>query len=184
MKRWNNICGLIFLWGVIGLIACNRPANSQSPPGGEKQETAAPPLTIFLVRHAEKGTDGNDPDLTEKGMDRAEDISRMLGAIRLDAVYSTPYKRTVQTGTPAAMSFGLEIQSYDPRNQDNLVREIEQKYPGGNVLIVGHSNTVPALLSHLDPAHSYPQMTDNEYDNFYVVTIQGKAVKVVQLKMP
>lgn len=161
-----------------GLLSCQQPAPAGSV---ARPET---PLTLFVVRHAEKGLEGSDPDLTPQGMLRAENIARMLGHLQLDAVYSSNYKRTIQTGTPAAMAFGLEIKLYDPHKQDSLAGEIAQKYPGGNVLIVGHSNTAPALLQLLDPAHTYPQMADDEYDNFYVVTIWGKTVKVLQLKMP
>ncbi len=159
-----------------GFLSCRQTTGSN--------DQVEAPLTLFVVRHAEKGPEGSDPGLTDAGMLRAENIARMLGHTQLDAVYSSNYKRTIQTGTPAAMAFGLEIQLYDPHQQDSLALEIAEKYPGGNVLIVGHSNTAPALLQLLDPAHTYPQMADDEYDNFYVVTILRKTVKVLQLKMP
>ena len=48
--------------------------------------------TFYLIRHAEKDRSegvGNDPQLTEEGLQRAQRWAEVLGLEPLDAVYST-----------------------------------------------------------------------------------------------
>jgi bisphosphoglycerate-dependent phosphoglycerate mutase len=63
-----------------------------------------------------------------------------------------------------------------------LVNRIVTANRGQTVLIAGHSNTVPAIITALGGG-SMSDIPDNEYDNLYVVTIYkfGKA-RVVKLK--
>ena len=75
--------------------------------------------SIYLIRHAEKDRsdkENKDPELTEKGKQRAERWAEVLGLSKMDAVYSTNYQRTLQTAAPTAMRNGLEIQTYEPNN--------------------------------------------------------------------
>jgi hypothetical protein len=52
------------------------------------------------------------------------------------------------------------------REPDALVRQV--KNANGNVLIVGHSNTVPELLTRLGVKDAIA-IADNEYDNLFIV---------------
>ena len=73
--------------------------------------------TIFLVRHGEKADDGtSNPSLDEKGVMRAETLAKMLSAAEVTHIYSTNYKRTLETGQPLAQALGIEITTYDPRD--------------------------------------------------------------------
>ena len=66
--------------------------------------------TFILTRHAEKGDDGTkDPDLTQAGKDRAQLLIIMLKEIKVDAIYSTAYKRTRNTVIPLAQEKGTNI---------------------------------------------------------------------------
>ena len=134
--------------------------------------------TLFLVRHAEKAIDGSaDPVLTPAGAARAEELAYMLGHVKLDAVYSTPYSRTKQTVLPTAKQKGLEVKLYKPGEKDFLKKVLEE-YPGGAVLIVGHSNTIPGLANELTCHSEFRDLDDATYDNLFIasVPVEGKAV--------
>lgn len=132
--------------------------------------------TIYLVRHAEKAKDGTrDPNLTEKGKERALALAERLKDEKLTAVYSSNYKRTRQTAQPTASQQGVETTIYDPRSLDKLKANILKKYPeGGTFLIVGHSNTTPNLANLLIGSEMFSAIDESDYDNFYKVELSAK----------
>jgi phosphohistidine phosphatase SixA len=127
------------------------------------------PLTVYLVRHAEKVDDGHDPKLTAAGMERAETLARNLGDAGIRHIHSSDYFRTRDTAAPAAAAWGLEVQLYDPRDLPALVEKLHSM--GGTHLVVGHSNTTPEAVGLLggDPGPEIEEAT--EYDRLYVVTV-------------
>ena len=81
-----------------------------SPPPGSTE--------IFLVRHGESApargdapfelVDGQaDPDLAPEGRDHAQRVGERLAGERIDAIYVTTLRRTVQTAAPLAEKLGL-----------------------------------------------------------------------------
>ena len=78
--------------------------------------------TVIFVRHAQSlhpYSDERTRPLTETGM---EDRSLVLDTLRgrhIDAFLSSPYLRSVQTVSPAAESFGLEVRT-DERFRERL----------------------------------------------------------------
>jgi probable phosphoglycerate mutase len=50
-----------------------------------------------------------DPELSEAGHAQADHLAQYLGSEPLDAVYSSPMRRAVQTAAPVAAVHGLEI---------------------------------------------------------------------------
>ena len=130
-----------------------------------------PVTTLILVRHAEKVTDtGSDPTLTPAGRERADELAYLLKHVKLDAVYSTSYRRTTQTAMPTAKKQGLEIRRYK-RGDKGFSRRMLSKYPGGTVLIVGHSTTIPPLANALIGRKVYHNLKENIYDNLFIVTV-------------
>ena len=67
----------------------------------------------MLVRHAEKAATDTDPELTTLGAERAQDLAHVLGEVPIDAVYATPFRRTIGTAQPLAGLLGLEVQVVD-----------------------------------------------------------------------
>lgn len=142
----------------------------------------AEPTTIFLVRHAEKDY-GHDPNLTQDGHERAERLAFMLKNVKLDAIYSTDTRRTRQTAEPVATAKNLPIKSYTMFDIDVLARVIKRKHTGQTILVVGHSNTTPALTTLLAEPQIYERFSELDYTNFYVVTLtKGYEPKVLQLR--
>lgn len=143
--------------------------------------------TIYMVRHAEKQAAngammGNDPDLSAEGKLRAEALATLLAGKKLTAAYATPYKRTQQTASPTAAAQNLAVKIYAP-NQGNLLIDSLARQKGKNFLIVGHSNTVPALLRHLALNPNMQDIPENDFDNFFTVRIKwffGRKMRLVQ----
>ena len=137
-----------------------------------------PVTTIFLVRHAEKIADGSsDPALSPAGSSRADELAYILKHVKLNAIYSTPYRRTKQTVLPIAKEKGLKVMLYKPGEEDFL-KKVLQAFSGGTVLIVGHSNTIPGLANELAGQSDFSDLDDATYDNLFIacVPIEGKAV--------
>lgn len=129
--------------------------------------------TYYLIRHAEKDrSDENNvnPSLTFKGEQRAQNWSEYFKDIKLDAVYSTKYYRTIETATPTAKTKNLNIQYYNPRNLYDSVFKAETK--GKSVLIVGHSNTTPMFANAILAEKKYQSMDDDDNASLFIVTIK------------
>jgi len=137
----------------------------------------AEPSMIYLVRHGEKATVGQDPELTPQGQARARNIATILGRAGITAVFSTPYVRTQQTAQPLASQLGLQVQSYDPRAPKALVEKV--KALTGPVLVVGHSNTLGELVK-LFGGTPGAEIGDDEYDRLYqLINAEGKVTTVM-----
>jgi broad specificity phosphatase PhoE len=147
---------------------------------------AAAQATIFLVRHAERadaGTAsgaamGSDPELSDAGRARAASLAAMLADAQITAVYTTEYKRTRQTAEPLAAARKLPVTTVKANEPTRLLELL--KGATGNVLVVGHSNTVPDLLLGLG-VKTRVTIAESEYDNLFVVTM-GPEPKLVRLR--
>jgi broad specificity phosphatase PhoE len=129
--------------------------------------------TIILVRHAEKMDDGtNDPDLSADGKTRALKLKSIFMKSAIDAIYSTPYKRTMQTASPIAAALALSIEEYNPSNKD-FIDIIYQANKGKTVLVSGHSNTTPMAVNTLLKMDKYEHIGHEEYGRIFIVTISG-----------
>ncbi|HST43926.1 MAG TPA: phosphoglycerate mutase family protein, partial [Luteimonas sp.] len=108
------------------------------------------PLRVIVVRHAEKADDGSaDPALSPQGMARARALADQLASTPLAAVYATPLRRARQTAAPVAQRHGVAVRTY-PADMAAAALAVQLRaHRTGTVLVVGHSNTVPALASAL-----------------------------------
>jgi 2,3-bisphosphoglycerate-dependent phosphoglycerate mutase len=144
--------------------------------------------TVIFVRHAEKALlPEGDPSLSAAGQQRAAELARQLVdadvVAGIDAIYSTSYRRTEETVQPVAEALNLPITSYDASNTETIVDEIVRAHKGKIVLVVGHSNTVPAMIGAMGASKKVPEIDEYEYDNIYVVSIPwfGKT-KTIRLR--
>lgn len=131
--------------------------------------TAAPPseATYYLVRHAEKTKEQNDPGLTDAGRQRAQDLAVRLNGIPLSKIYSSDYKRTRDTAAPIAASKNLEVVIYNPRDLEGFSQKLLRET--GHILVVGHSNTTPNLSEFLGGKSGAPIVEATEYDRLYIL---------------
>ena len=132
--------------------------------------------TYYLIRHADKvvtNKKDRDPDLTKKGYARAEKWAQVLHDIKFDLVYSTNYKRTIETAKPTAKTNNLEINFYDPRKMFD--EEFQKNTKGKTVLVVGHSNTTPFFANKILGENKYSEIDESNYTNLYIVTVTKDA---------
>lgn len=152
----------------VGAQAAQRPTLSPSP------------TVVYLVRHAERAEDGtDDPPISEEGQERARLVARMLTDADITRIYSTDYRRTRATATPLSEALGVAVEPYDGRDLDGLARKLRAE--GGRHLVVGHSNTTPALVRALGGDPGAP-IDEAEYDRLYILTLTGETVSTVLIR--
>ncbi len=139
--------------------------------------------TVFLVRHGEKDLtpDLPDPALTPAGQQRAEALRDTLRPHAIAAVYTTDTARTRSTAAPLATARGLEPRVYDARQPRGLAALLRAQHRGQTVLVVGHSNTLLPLVEALGAARPVSELTDEDYDYLFEVTLPpegGASVRV------
>jgi broad specificity phosphatase PhoE len=159
-------------WLAAGLFAALLASVTGGATAGGKDAGSATitTTTFLLVRHAEKATDDpRDPALTPAGLQRAERLARLLADRPLTAVYTTDYRRTRQTAQPTAASHGLDVTIYDAGQPPNeFAQTLRQRHAGETILVVGHSNTVPGILSQLCECMGHP-LEDDDYGDLFEI---------------
>jgi len=162
--------------------------------------------TVVLVRHAEK-VEGPNPLLTAEGRQRAEALVEVVAGSAVAGVYATNLCRTALTAEPLALELGVPIRIQTvtdsggleqcgvtaplaplPASLDSaeaLADAILAAHRGRLVVVVGHSNTVPALveafsLESLCPRTFAPidgecripdEAPDDQYSHLFVVEV-------------
>src|SRR4051812_28152413 len=131
--------------------------------------------SYFIVRHAEKEaatTMSTDVPLSAQGKQRAEALRETLKNEQIKEIYSTNYIRTKSTAQPLADLLHLAIEVYNP-SDTSFVSHLKANAKG-NVLIVGHSNTVDDLVNKLMGSKEIAgDLQDSEYGDLFIVTKKG-----------
>ncbi len=122
---------------------------------------------IFAVRHAEKQSNDKDTPLSDFGKTRAECLAQTLKDAHITAIITTQYTRTKQTAEPTAREMNVKLTSLDAKSNEEVVKQAKSAAQSGNVLIVGHSNTVPDIVAALGA--SKPGIPDDAYDLLFIV---------------
>ncbi len=145
--------------------------------------------TIIFFRHAEQTShDEADPPLSEAGQRRVAELTRQLVdadvVAGIDAIYSTPYIRSLETARPLADQLDLPINSYAADDTEEILDTILKDHKGKIILVIGHSNTLPVLIANLGASKKVPAIAQNEFDNIYVISIPwfGKT-KTIRLRI-
>lgn len=142
---------------------------------------------VYVVRHAERADGGTpppsmtgpaDPPLSAAGKARAEKLAAMLGVSGISAIYTTEFIRTQQTAAPLAAALKIAPTVIASGDAAGLVARVKSDHPRDIVLIVGHSNTVPAIVK----AFGGPTVTiaDDEYDKVFIVVPATGATSVIK----
>jgi broad specificity phosphatase PhoE len=142
--------------------------------GPRPRPATAPPTVVLLVRHAEKGTQpAQDPPLSEAGVERARALVAVARDAAVTAIITTQFERTRRTAEPTATALHITpevVQAGAMPAHAKAVADQVLKHAGGTVLVVGHSNTIPAIVGALG-APQPRDLCDSEYDQLFVVVI-------------
>lgn len=153
--------GLGLALGSLLLASCN-----QAPP---PPPPVAAPATVYLVRHAEKAGEDGDVPLTEAGAARARELARVLRDAGVRQIYTTQYRRNVDTAKPLAENLGIAPVVIPADNVDELVERLKATSPGAAALVVSHTDKLPLIAEKLGVP--FPALAHTEYDRLTVVTL-------------
>ena len=140
--------------------------------------------TIYIVRHAEKepvpaGASqmmASDPPLSEAGKVRANNLRDRLKNEQIRYIFSTNTTRTLTTAQPLNEMLGstrIELYSSKKDSMDQFIALIKS-IKKGNVLVVGHSNTIDDIANKLCNKTVVPgDLDEKEYSNLFVVKRKG-----------
>lgn len=166
MNRRTLLCALVAAFASVAGCASLRTGDPANTTHHEAM------TTFVLVRHAEKATDDpKDPSLSDDGRARAARLAATFDGVPMTAVYTTGYRRTQATAQPTAEAHGLPVRTYEAgMPADAFAATLRATHASGTVLVVGHSNTVPAIASALCGCAVAP-MREDEFDRRITVRI-------------
>ncbi len=173
-RRFSKLASLLAL-----LLALTGAAHAQDSP-----------TVVVVIRHAEKVADGsNDPSLSEAGVKRAQELVELAEESGVKAIYTTQYKRSQETARPLAARLSVPVTSVEINKENagaypaKLAKEVLSKHAGQVVLIIGHSNTVPAIVEALGGKRPAAIDDATEFDRVFVVVVpKSGAAKVIKTR--
>ena len=128
-------------------------------------------ISYYIVRHAEKAivdstVKSSEVPLSEEGAKRAVELKNQLQNKDVKYIFSTNTVRTKTTAEPLSKTINVPIQVYsgtDTGFVDNL------KNLKGNVLVVGHSNTVDDLVNGLLGKPVLKDLPESQFGDLFIV---------------
>jgi broad specificity phosphatase PhoE len=173
MRKWS-------WWGAAALTV-----SALTLSGLVGRPLAAQPSMVVLVRHGEKATvGGSDPSLSEAGVARAQALAGALTMLTPNAIVVSSLKRTGETAAVVVSKTGV-VPTVIPIDGGGAAHvaavAAAVRAARGIVLVVGHSNTVPAIVTALG-GPSLPDLCDASYATLFVLTPgqAGAAAQVVR----
>ncbi|MCO4100573.1 MAG: histidine phosphatase family protein [Gemmatimonas sp.] len=144
--------------------------------------SGAQPSLVILVRHGEKQPAPlDDPSLSEAGVARAKALDAALAHSTPSTIVVSTRKRTVETAAVVQARTGVAptVIALDGQHVRTVAAAVMQAK--GVVLVVGHSNTISAIVNAL-AGTKLPDICDASYATMFVVTpaVGGSAAQVVQ----
>lgn len=133
--------------------------------------------TIYLIRHAEKvDPNAKDPALSNVGKQRALHLIDLFNYAKPSAIFTTQFQRTQLTAAPLSKSINVPI-TVLAINAENtaqypalLLKQICALPKNATVLVVGHSNSIPAIVE--DWSHEpVKAIGDDEYNRFFIINL-------------
>ena len=161
------------------LIAQPSLASAQVP------DRPSTPSLVLLVRHAEKAAEPvSDPPLTAAGVTRAQALAAALRDAGVTAVITTQLRRTRETAHPLAIARGLTPEVI-PISRATIPAHVEaavaavRRHPGGVVLVVGHNNSVPAIIAGLGGPR-LPEICESTYGDLFILQLSSGEARLVR----
>jgi broad specificity phosphatase PhoE len=164
-----------------GLVVASSGRSVLAQPAQPPQPRAT---VVVIVRHAEKAAEpADDPPLTTAGVVRARHLAVLLGTADVQAVIATQLIRSQETARPTAEAHGLAIETITRRlpiaDHARDVANAVRRHPGKTVLVVGHGETVAAIVAALGG----PRLADlcgSDYSNLYTLILDGSSVRFIR----
>ena len=143
----------------------------------------AQPATVILVRHAEKASQTeSDPVLSVEGNQRAKDLATALADAGIGSVITTHLQRTKLTAAGVLEATKLSpivIQAGGAAHAADVAAAVRARPAGEVVLVVGHSNTVTAIIGALG-GPKMGNICDSQYSNLYIMQMTSPTPKLIR----
>lgn len=157
------------MWGTVagGLLGVLLATSALAP-----RAVSAQPSMVVLVRHAEKAAEGgSDPSLSDAGKARAQALADALTMMTPNAIVVTSLKRTAETAAVVSSKTGVALTVVTISGGAKHIADVAAavRQATGVVLVVGHSNTVPAIVTALG-GPKLPDICDASYATMFVLT--------------
>ena len=138
--------------------------------------------SVVVVRHADKIDDTDDAVLSPTGEAQAKRLAHVLKDLGISAIYTTQFKRTIQSATPLADLLKIKLLAYEQTDVNGVVTEIRRKHPKEVVMVVGHRSTVPKILKQFG-AKEPMALGSSEYDSLFILTLPpGQSPTLLHLR--
>lgn len=140
---------------------------------------------VIVVRHAERAPGSGDPPISDAGRERALALAGIGKGAGVSAVITTQFQRTRQTAAPLVEALGItpvvvNSQADLAKHAAEIAAAVRQQ-AGKTVLVVGHSNTVPAIVAALG-GPKFPDLCEPEYDRLITLVIDTTGVRTVRTR--
>lgn len=174
----------VWIFAVMGLLALGAAAWAV---------LEASTTLVVVMRHAEKLAEaGADPALSPAGLERAQRLAAIFGGassgLAIDAIFVTQWQRTAATALPLATRLGIPVIPVAAEDLHGLESRITKEYRGRRVLVVAHSDSVPAIVRDLAHGAGIPELPEigaGEYGTTYLIAIpRWSRATVLAVKLP
>jgi 2,3-bisphosphoglycerate-dependent phosphoglycerate mutase len=129
---------------------------------------------VLVVRHAMAASvelPNAERPLSEQGRDDARALAKKLASMGINAIYSSPFRRALETVEPLCEATGLEVMiRSDLRESEkeeelfevgkrmvSAVAEIARDNEGSRIVVCTHGGTTWGLISHYCSDFGYEQ---------------------------
>ncbi|HEY1075921.1 MAG TPA: phosphoglycerate mutase family protein [Fontimonas sp.] len=162
------LAALLAGWLLLPAVAAADSAVDASAPSGSG--------LVILVRHAEKSAQASDPPLSAPGGARALALRDALAGFSLAGIIVSDTRRTLQTAAPTAALHQLtpivaSTASGMPAHVADIVQRVHELSGQGAVLVVGHSNTLPAVVKALGGSPLL-DLAECEFDTLWLLDLR------------
>jgi broad specificity phosphatase PhoE len=125
---------------------------------------------VYVMRHLDTQGGERDPALLPSGQQAAARLARSFGNAPPRTILITDFRRTRETVAPLARRLGITPLVYDPADMPGLVARVRAS--PGPVLVVGHSNTVPDIITALG-GQAPPPIQHDEFGEIWRINPDG-----------
>ncbi len=171
----------VLLYAAVWLAGCAGASGNATQSARAAAPPAAPGVArVVVVRHAEKApTPANDPVLSDLGIARAAALDAVLRDYNVTDVVVTQLQRTRLTAaavvtrvspTVHVVPTGAGGVAAHARAVADTVRAIAQRPRHGDVLVVGHSNTVAPIVAALGGG-TMRDLCDSQYSQLFELSL-------------
>ena len=139
--------------------------------------------TFYLVRHGAAGErgawEGDDRlrPLSGKGRRQAAGLVEILSTRGIEAIFSSPYVRCVQTVQPLADATGLEIVEHPALAEGEggkASRDLLRELIGTNAVLCSHGDVIPAAMEWMiNKGMALKSAFDCKKGSTWEITVRG-----------